>query len=209
MNGKDYLYVGAIVALLLLNAYSWFKPNDGGNKPPVDDFTVPGTVTKPTTSVKCPETIKAIDPKKLKEDFAKEQSKVRELLEKLKILSAEKEKTVTIEKVKYPDWFDPNKTAILADKYIPAWKGQTYVVSTLDLTTGAGGITYKQLPRPFFAFENEARIGAGYILVGDDAGKIMLSGQYTPFRMGNWYLTGFGQIVGSRTNAGASVEYRW
>ena len=203
----------ALLALLGWNAYTWYKPDNTAR------VAKPGwhegkPISEATVTVACPNGgIVVIDPKdwqfpKGPEDKPKT---IIKYLPKIveKEVTKEVEKKVEVIKREYPDWFDPNKTALLADTKIPAWKGETYVVSTLDLTTGKGDIKYKQLPRDLWGVENEARVAIGYMFVGTDAGKFMLSGQYTPLRMGSWYLNGIAQILGDRTNAGVSVEYRW
>lgn len=205
----------ALLALLGWNAYTWYK-QDNTARVAKPQWETGKPVSKATVTVNCPNGgLVVIDPKdwqfpKGPEDKPKEVVKWK-WKEKIveKIVTKEVEKKIEVVKKEFPDWFDPNNTALLADTKIPAWKGETYVVSTLDLTTGKGDIKYKQLPRDLWGFENEARVALGYMLIGTDAGKFMLSGQYTPIRMGSWYLNGIAQIVGDRTNAGVSVEYRW
>jgi len=193
----------AVIALLSWNAWTWY--NGDGNTTTIPGWQG-GETTRPTTSRDCPGgTVQVLDPSTLKLFTNAKDNKAS--LGTIKVV----EKIVEREDIKkeYPDWFDPKKTALLADETIPPHKGATYVVSTLDMTTGKGGIRWKELPRPLWGMENEARVSLGYVLLGTDAGKFMLAGQYTPFRMGNWYANGFAQAIGDRFNAGASIEYRW
>jgi len=194
MNKREWIYIAVIAVFISWNYYTFtHKPTIPG-----EGFHDAGTITQPTGTVKCPDTgLQVIDPKDLKHGFVKKPTIIEKIVYRDVVVD------------KYPDWFDPKKIKILADAEIPAWTEETYVLSTVDITTGKGGITYKQLPRPPIGYPNEAKIGVSYILAGDFSGKLMLTGSYTPLRFGNWYFSGFGQSIDVYKFAGATAEYRW
>jgi len=118
------------------------------------------------------------------------------------------EKEKIVKELILPAWIanDPNKQ-IIATAEVPAYKGKTDVVASLDLTSGKSDMLIKQKPIPFFSLDSELAIGAGYGISSDKGQMVEVHGRYTFLRLGNVYIQGYGEVAAG-TRADKQPEAR-
>ena len=136
MNLKSEIVTGVIMLLLFLATmsaiYAWYTER---NKPPVSRIEY----------VKVPEIKEVVK------------------IQKVEVPGPERvvtiEKKVIVEKLKLPEWFSQNEDEqAIASAVVPAYDGETNVISTLNTKTGVGQIIAKQEPLSFAGFINEKEI---------------------------------------------------
>ncbi len=116
--------------------------------------------------------------------------------------------TKTEIKEKWPDWFtgDPNQQ-LTAIGLIEPYRGKTECASIINLGTGESRIVAKQLPVPFFGFDNTKHIGA---IIGNgfavDAGWSFARVGNSYFGIAGAFASAAGQSV---SVAGVSMRYEF
>jgi hypothetical protein len=176
---RDFFYI-LIIIFLCLNYYSWkTNPTVPSNQP----ATFPTSESKPTGTVPCPETgISVIEKAKIAKQLADKNAIIATLSS---WLSDKKDPTESL-----PEWAKDKDIVFLADKTLPPYKGETYVMSTLNVKTGVGGISYKYRDIKYFEFINQASAELGYFVMGPKQGTFQAGVFYTPLRLGNGYIIG-------------------
>lgn len=150
-------------------------------------------------------------PKPQKEYVQVEKQKI---VEKIQRVEVPVERVVVVEKVKVveklglPDWIKQDQdTQVLAAGIVPAYRGETSIVSLIDTKTGEGSIIQQRRTLPFFEFLNEKEVGAIY------GTGIAAWATWTFVRVGSFYATA--GAVGTYSGgsqmgvAGIGVSYRW
>lgn len=107
------------------------------------------------------------------------------------------EKQVIVEKLKLPEPLasDPNKQ-FTATAAIPPYEGTTNVVSMIDTKTGVSEILAKQVPLPFFAFEDKKEIGVRVGLNSHSEIEANFYGRWSFLRVGSVHFAAYGESGG-------------
>lgn len=98
---------------------------------------------------------------------------------------------------------------------VPASKAGTEVTSVIDTDTGETEIYYAEKPLPFFAFENEKRVGVGYQVVTNGDQEVKVYAEYTFARIGKTHVSIYAEVYNNTRKlnpvgkAGIQLDYRF
>jgi len=183
---QKYKHILISILIVLLGAsalWGWFRPNPpGASKTEYIPVPQEKIVTKiKTVTVPGPERIVTID------------------------------KPTIVEKLKLPDWLKEDKDKqVIANADIVPHKGHTSAVAIIDVKTGEAQILAKQLPPPFFDFEQTKEIGMRYGVSSDSGTAAAIYGRWTFARVGNIKAALYGEIDNdAKGKAQLDLRYEW
>ncbi len=141
---------------------------------------------------------------------------IREVL-KIKRVEIPVEKIVVLEKEAAakkldlpPEIRDDPAKQIAATAVIAPYEGRTNVLALIDTGTGISSIAARQVPLPFFDFENRREIGLRYGVSLKHGMESDLYGRWDFFRIAGAHLGVYGEIT-TTGDAKAMVQaaYKW
>jgi hypothetical protein len=180
---KNLAIVALVVLLILAVIVAWYR---GNNEIP----------TSKTVYINVPEVKEVVKIKRIEIP-----------VEKIVVI----EKEAAAKKLDLPEDIknDPAKQ-ITASGVVAPYEGKTNVLAVIDTGSGISSIVAKQVPLPFFDFENKKEIGIRYGVSFDNNLEGDLYGRWDFFRIANAHIGVYGE-VNTTGDAKAMIQaaYKW